>query len=161
MPAHYLITRCLLALIIALVLAWSGPVWAQSKAMDEAYDQFDKLEAQGKYAEAIPHAKRFIELAGQEFGESHQYYAAGLSNLALLYHLQGRYAAAEPLYKRSLAIDEKTLGPEHPSVARSLNNLAGLYYFQGQYAAAEPLHKRALAIKEKALAPNKAREAKT
>ena len=108
MPPLRNITRRLLALITTLVLTWSRSVWAQSKAMDEAYDQFDELEAQGKYAEAIPRAKRFIELAGQEFGEAHQYYAAGLSNLALLYHLQDRYAAAEPLYKSSLAIDEKT-----------------------------------------------------
>ena len=40
------------------------PTWAQSKEMVEAEKQYQTLEKRGKYAEAIPHAKRFIELAG-------------------------------------------------------------------------------------------------
>ena len=99
MSIHHRITRCLLALITALVLAWSGPGWTQSKEMDAAYEQYKELKGQGKYAEAIPHAKRFVELVGQEFGEAHQYYALGLNNLAGLYDNQGRYAEAELLFK--------------------------------------------------------------
>ena len=52
MPVYHRITRCLLSLITALVLTWSGPVWAQSKEMEAAYKQYDELDAQGKYAEA-------------------------------------------------------------------------------------------------------------
>ena len=33
MPARRNITRCLLAFITALVLAWSGLVWAKSKEL--------------------------------------------------------------------------------------------------------------------------------
>ena len=78
------------------------------------YEQYKELTSQGKYAEAIPHAKRFIELAGQEFGEKHPNYATGLNNLAGLYLLQGRYSEAEPIFKRALMIWEKALGSEHP-----------------------------------------------
>jgi len=46
---------------------------------------YEELAARGKYAEAIPYAKRVIKLAGQEFGEAHQYYAAGLNKLAELF----------------------------------------------------------------------------
>ncbi len=74
LPQHR-ITRCLLALLTALVLTWSGPGWAQSKELMAEFRQYNELKSQGKYAEAIPHARRFIELAGQELGEAHQYYA--------------------------------------------------------------------------------------
>ena len=46
------IARCLLALITALVLTWSGPVWAQSKELMAAIKQYKEFAAQGKYAEA-------------------------------------------------------------------------------------------------------------
>ena len=52
MSVHPRITHCLLALIIALVLTWSGPVWAQSKEMHAAFNQQKALTAKGKYAEA-------------------------------------------------------------------------------------------------------------
>ena len=91
------ITRYLLALITALVLAWSGPVWAQSKEMYAAKNnQCDELMAQAKYAEAIPYAKRDIELARQEFGETHQHYATGLNNLRTLYGYAPDPGSAHP-----------------------------------------------------------------
>ena len=43
---------------------------------------------------AIPFVQTFIELAEKEFGETHQIYAAGLNNSALLYCEHGRYDAA-------------------------------------------------------------------
>ena len=46
------ITRCLLALLAALVLTWSGSVWAQSKEVMVAIKQYKEFAAQGKYAEA-------------------------------------------------------------------------------------------------------------
>ena len=51
MPIHHCIARCLLALITALVLTWSGPVWAQSKELMAAIKQYKEYAAQGKYAE--------------------------------------------------------------------------------------------------------------
>jgi tetratricopeptide (TPR) repeat protein len=109
------------ALLIAVVILagpiQSPPVWAQSAELYAAFKQYQALNKQGKYAEAVPFAQTFIELAKKEFGETHQNYASGLNNLTLLYNNQGRYADAEPLYKGSLAIDEKALGPDHPSMA--------------------------------------------
>ena len=52
MVIHRHITRHFLALITALVLTWSGPVWVQSKEMNAAYKQYKEFAAQGKYAEA-------------------------------------------------------------------------------------------------------------
>ena len=89
------------------------PAWAQSVELTAAFKQNLSLKQQGKYAQAIPFAKRFIELAKAEFGETHPYYASGLNNLAELYRAQARYGDAEPLYKRSLAIGKTSSSPKH------------------------------------------------
>ncbi len=57
-------------------------------------------------------------------GSEHEYVAATLSNLALLYRALGHYAKAEPLYRRALSIWGKALGFDHPNVATSLENYA-------------------------------------
>ena len=77
-------------------------------------DQVSRLHSQGKYAEAVPLAERYVALARQKHGEEHTEFATAISWLAGLYRAQGRYAEAEPLYKRALAIREKALGPDHP-----------------------------------------------
>ena len=139
--------------LFAFTYIQSQPASAQSAELLAVYKQIQSLSKQGKYAQAIPFAKTFIVLAKAEFGESHQYYALGLNNLAGLYRDQGRYLEAELLYKRSLEIREEALGPDHPSVATLLNNLLLLYNAQGRYGDAEPLLKRSLAIFEKDLGP--------
>ncbi|WP_437841990.1 tetratricopeptide repeat protein [Sorangium sp. So ce1153] len=112
-----------------------------------------ELERAGRYDEALPLARRALELREQALGPEHPDVATSLDSLAALLWAKGDYAAAEPLYRRALAILEKALGPEHPDVAESLNNLAGLLQVRGDYTAAEPLYRRALAIREKALGP--------
>ncbi len=139
-----------LALIAPLVL-WAGIAGAMSDALMEQYNQHTALKQQRKYTEAIPFAKRALEIGENEFGPNHLDTAIFANNLGFLYEAQGRYGEAEPLYRRSLAIREKALGREHPDVAASLKNLGFLYEAQGRYGEAEPLYKRSLAIKDKAL----------
>ena len=118
------IRAALIAVVLIAGTVLSPTAWAQSAELDAAFRQYQSLEKQAKYAEAIPYAQAFIELAKEKFGETHQIYAAGLNNLAGLYKTQGRYAQAEPLYKRALAIDEKVLGPDLLSTGISVGNLA-------------------------------------
>ncbi len=141
---------CILCFLVALS---PGFALAQSAALMDAYNRYKALDAQGRYAEAEPFARKALELSRKEFGPDHPHTGALLNNLALLYQAQGRYAEAEPFQKSALAIMEKALGPEHPHVATSLINLAGLYWVQGRYGEAEPLFRRSLAIDEKALGP--------
>ncbi len=150
------IMRFLIVIFAVLLFSLSGPsdVLAQSDDLMKSYRQYQALYKAGKYREAIPHAKRVLELAEKEFGPSHETYAIFLNNLAGLYLAQGSYAQAEPLYRRSLAIAEKVLGPDHPNVGTALGDLAGLYQAQGRYGEAEPLLRRDLPILEKALGPN-------
>ena len=49
MSVYRRITRCLLALITALVLTWSGPVWAQSKELMAEFEQYKELKSQAKF----------------------------------------------------------------------------------------------------------------
>ncbi len=138
-----------------IVTSFAGaPVLAQQE--DEAAalsKRIVELYQAGKFAEAIPIARRALAIQEKALGPNHPGVADMLGSLALLYGKQGRYAEAEPLYRRALAIQEKALGPDHPDVATELDNFAVLYKNQGRYADAEPLHRRALAIREKALGP--------
>ena len=134
---------CILCFLVAL---WPGLALAQSAALKEAFNKYQALDTQGRYAEAERFARKALELGRKEFGPDHPHTGAFLNNLALLHQAQGRYGEAEPLHKRALEINEKALGSEHPLVATDLNNLAALYRAQGRYAEAEPLYKRALAI---------------
>jgi CHAT domain-containing protein/tetratricopeptide (TPR) repeat protein len=116
--------------------------------------EISRLLGQGKSAQAVPIAQRYVEQAHQKHGEQHPEFAIAITRLAGVYRAQGRLVEAEPLVKRALAIIEKTLGPEHPEVGAALNNLAELCADQGRLAEAEPLHRRSVVIREKALGPH-------
>ncbi len=110
-----------------------------------------ELYKQGKHSEAIPLAKKALEIYEQVLGENRTATATSLALLATFYRESGNYAAAEPLFKRSLAIMEKTLFAEDLKLGHVLGGLGRLYYEMGKYAEAEPLYKRSLVISEKNL----------
>ena len=127
-----------------------GARHSQSPEVDEAYNRYSEMYAQGRYQEALPFAERALRLSEHEFGPDHPNTAILLANVAGLSEMLVKYAEAELLYKRALAIQENAPGAKHSSVAPILNNLASLYQAQGKYTEAEPLYKLALAIWEKA-----------
>ena len=100
-----------LCILFVLGALWPGLALAQSAALMEAFNKYQALDAQGRYAEAEPFARKALELSKKEFGPDHPQTGALLNNVALLYEAQGCYAEAEPLIRRSLAIREKALGP--------------------------------------------------
>ena len=113
--------------------------------------QVQTLFKQGKYQEAIPLAKRAVEVSKRVRGPEDPETAYALNNLGFIFKKIGDYAKAEPLYQEALRISEKILGKEHPDTAASLNNLATLYRVMGEYAKAEPLLQEALRIQQKVL----------
>ena len=144
-------------LVLVALLATVGPIHARGQNGDQLTDlraQVSRLYEQGKYADALMVAERYVDLAHQKQGQDQTEYPTAISWLAYVYRAQGRYPEAESLFKLALAIREKALGPDHPAVGASLNNLASLYRVQGRYPEAEPLFKRDLAITEKALGPD-------
>ena len=106
-----------------------------------------QLYQEGRYAEAVPTARKGLELAEAAFGPDRPDVATSLNNLAALHKLQGQLAQAEPLYERSLAILEEALGPDHPDVATTLGDMAELYRKMDRAEEAEPLDARAARIR--------------
>ncbi len=133
-------------ILVALFVIWPGISGAQSDALMGQFNRFKALWQQGKYAEAIPFAKRALELSEEEFGPDDPNTATFANTLARAYLDLGRYGEAEPLLKRSLAIREKALGPEHPDAATSLYSLPRLYDGQGRHGKALAEIRRATTI---------------
>ena len=119
--------------------------------VDRLYEKIAELYGQGKYAEAIPLAERWVAIARGTLSPKDPKLANSLGWLAELYRAQGQYTQAEPLYLEALKIVRQALGDSHPHVATTLNNLAELYRAQGQYTQAEPLYLEALKIVRQAL----------
>lgn len=125
---------------------------AQSAELDEANRltaSAVKLYSEGKYDEALPAAKRALEIREKVLEPDHQLVASALFNLAAIYLATGKYRESESLYQRLLAIDEKKLGPDDAKVAQVLGNLALLRFARGDNAKAEEYYRRALSIREK------------
>src|SRR5688500_16444719 len=94
-------------IVLATLVATAGSMMAQAQGADDLAalrGQVSRLHSQGKYAEALPLAERYVALARQRHGEEHTEFATANAWLASVYRAQGRNAEAEPLYKRALAI---------------------------------------------------------
>ena len=110
-----------------------------------------ELYRAGKVGEAIPLAKRALELREKALPAGHPDTATSVNNLAVFYEIQGRLTEAEQLHRRALEMRERALPAGHLDIAVSLNNLAVLYRRQGRLGEAEPLYKRTIELREKAL----------
>src|SRR4029077_18539997 len=143
-----------IVLIAALTVASDRPASAQGQdTIATLTRQLQEMVAAGRVSEALPFARRAIDLMERERGAEDLELGNAMNTLALLHAQLGQYADAEPLYKRALSIRERVLGSEHTEVAATLHALAALYVYQGRYADAEALYRRALAIREKAWGP--------
>jgi CHAT domain-containing protein/Tfp pilus assembly protein PilF len=121
--------------------------WREARSLNA---QVERLYGQGKWREALPLARRVVEVRRELLGD-HPDTADALANLGVLLKVQGDPAAARPYLEQALAVFSKTLLPGHPQIATALNNLAMQQHAQGDYAAARPYLERALALRQKAL----------
>jgi CHAT domain-containing protein/tetratricopeptide (TPR) repeat protein len=138
-------------LALGLWILASSACLADEDDLQSLNQQVNQLFQHGKYQEAIPLAKKAVEIARRLRSPEHPDTAESLNNLAELYEEMGQYAKAEPLCQEALRIRQKVLGPEHPDTAESLDNLAGLYQDMGEYAKADPLFQQALRVRQKVL----------
>jgi len=95
-----------------------------------------QLAREGRVAEAIPLARRSLELSEQVHGKVHRNVSADLISLANLYLAQNDYFNAEPLIARAIDIDKQLFGPRHPEVAMDIATLANLSRMKGDKQAA-------------------------
>ncbi|HJQ67472.1 MAG TPA: TonB family protein [Blastocatellia bacterium] len=115
-----------------------------------------KLYNERKYDEALPLAKRALELREKALGPEHAQVVVALNNLALLYIATGNYADAKSTYQRAIAAEEKLHGADSPKVADFLESAAWAHYATGNVGEATAMFERALSIREKALGPSHA-----
>ena len=136
--------------VAAFTVFWIGLATAQSDASAEDRNAYYGVLMQGRYAEALPLAKREMELLEKE-GPDRPVTSLVREDLARMYLKLGRFTEAVPLLKRQLAYMEKISGREDPMVADSLDLLATVFKEQSRYGEAERLYKRALAIRKRTL----------
>ena len=126
----------------------------QSAELDEATRLSAKvveLYKEQKYDEALPPAKRVIEIRERILGDYDGRTAAALINLAELYLAKGEYGVAERIYEKLMPVYEKVFGVDNLSNTAIIESLALVNYLRGNFKQAEMFYSRSLTIKEKAL----------
>lgn len=108
----------------------------------------------GKFDEAIPLAKRILEIREQALAPNHDLIVSALINLGQIYRARRKYGDARVYFQRILTIYEQSPTPDPAAISNLLDILAFLNYMQSNYGEAEKLYQRALAIREKANAPD-------
>ncbi len=110
-----------------------------------------KLYSEGKYSDALPLAKRALELREKALGSSDENLIPLLVNLAELNWALKKPRDTQAYLERALKIGESVFGPEDIRITRVLDKLAPVTYGQGNQQNAENLFARSLKIKEKTL----------
>ncbi|MEV6018223.1 MULTISPECIES: FxSxx-COOH system tetratricopeptide repeat protein [unclassified Streptomyces] len=127
---------------------------APSELADLLGQMTSYLTARGQTAQALPLAKRALEITQATVGPRHPDTATCLNNLAITVGALGGHADAVSFAERALDITENALGPNHPTTAIRLSNLAAILDELGRHDEALHLAERALDITETALGPN-------
>jgi tetratricopeptide (TPR) repeat protein len=139
-----------------LPVAITGKIQAQSTEADNLSAEVAKLYQEGKYSEAIPLAKRELQMREGQLGHDSKPTAVSLSRLATLYFALKEYEAAELNYRESLAVYERIKEGNNLNVAKITDRLAFLSYQKQDYAQTETFYLRSLAIRETVREPGNA-----
>ena len=120
-----------------------------------------KLYGEWKYDEALPLAKRALELREAALGRNHPDLVPLLLNLGEVYKATQKVSDARSCFERALQTSEKSFGVDDVRLAGILDRLAYVTYAQRDERKAEGLFARSLAIKEKAYGPESPEVAQT
>src|SRR6266849_5508057 len=120
-----------------------------------------KLYSEWKYDEALPLAKRALELREGALGRNHEDLIPLLLNLGELYKATQKVSDAHTCFERALQISEKAFGADDVRLASILDRLAFVVCGQRDDRKAESLFARSLSIKEKADGPESPEVAQT
>lgn len=144
----------------SLTVNRSGKLIAVNGVSEESRGEWEnlarrvvQLHDQAKFSEALPVAKKALDIAEQNFGPNDAHVAISLNSLANIHNSVNNYDAAVPLAQRAVALYEKLEGPEHAAVGNALNTLGIAFSGQENYVEAEDVLERAIAITEKAKGP--------
>jgi TonB family protein len=134
------------------------PQLAESRELN---NKVIKLFSEAKFDEALPLAKRALELLETALGQTHQDLIPLLTNLAEIYKAKRQPGNAREYFEQALAIAKRSFGENDLRVGNLLDRLALVAYANGQMGDAERFLTRALTIKEGFLASDHAELAPT
>lgn len=112
------------------------------------------LFKQGRYEEALPPAKRALELREAVLAADSAPVQSALLNLEEVYTAMKKFGEAQGLLERLLRIHEAKVGGEDAELALFLDKLAYVAFMRSDLDKTEAAHKRALAIREKVFGPD-------
>ena len=123
-------------------------ILAQDSRM-EAYQQFRSLYETARFEEALPYAKRVVELSEQDAERDHELPIA-YNNLGATQYQLADYTGATASYQQSLELLEATQGISSRRLVVPLAGLGAVYAAQDQHQVAAELFDRALAVSRRA-----------
>jgi TonB family protein len=109
---------------------------------------------QERYEEALPLAKRALELREAVLAADSVPVQSALLNLAEVYTAMKKFGEAQSLIERLARIHEAKVGGEDAELALVLDRLAYVAFMRRDFSKTEAAHKRALAIREKVFGPD-------
>ena len=123
-------------------------ILAQDPRMD-AYAQFRQLYESARFDEALPFAKRVVELSEQDPERDHELPIA-YNNLGATQYQLGDYPAASASYNKSLELLESTQGISSRRLVVPLAGLGAVSAAQDDHKTAARFYDRALAVSRRA-----------
>ena len=120
-----------------------------------------KLFNEDKFDEALPLAKRALQIREKLLPPNDPRVATSLSYLGDVYIAKRDYKAAREIVARLLQVQEVRFGPNDVNLASTLDRLALLHFRAGNSREAEAAYSRALALREKSFGANSPQVAQT
>ena len=117
-----------------------------------------QLYKQGKYKEALPLAKRCLQIRENTFTPADDQLRTALNNLAEVYLALGKFENAAPVFQRLIKAYEE-FAPADTRLTRALQGMGRIEFVNGNHDKTERLFKRALELTERAYAPDDTRVA--
>jgi tetratricopeptide (TPR) repeat protein len=134
--------------VIAACLAGcfvAGPAAAVTDADRlEANRQFREAFDAKRYTEALPLAKRVVELTEEQYGKDDRALVNPLTNLGTVHYRLKEFEAAEKEYQRSIQILEATAGNTDRQLLRPLQGLGRAHFAESEFVDASMALKRAI-----------------
>lgn len=178
LPIHSFLFKSLLVLVVSVAgfssaksfdLRVPTPVQAiqtasaspQSPDLAEAVELSSKvlkLYGERKFEEALPLAKRALELREKALSADHQLVINAQINLAEVYMALGKHRSAESPLQRAVA-SYRTADPNDVRLADILERLALLQYGMGETRKSESAYEESLRIREKVFGVDSAKSA--
>jgi tetratricopeptide (TPR) repeat protein len=120
-----------------------------------------KLLNEGKADEAVPLAKRALQIREKLLPPTDLKISISLNYLGTAYIRKGDYGAAAQTLDRLLKILEGRFGAEDVNLLPTLNRLTSLHDLNGNARKAEETYQRLLAVREKTFGPESVEVAET